>query len=152
MNNLLLINLAADFVSDRFPDEDVFVKTTNHTALVLHGASHLRNMARFFDTQELQVFDLATQGLRIYEYNMQTKTSEITKLGEQIDLEKVTVIRQLYDNIIYLVGGAGSIKCLLVRDADGLYHVNGKPVVADKATIKDLSGKLVPLIWALCRA
>ncbi len=52
MNNLLLLNLAADFVSERFPDEDVFVKTTDHTALVLHGASHLRNMAKFVDTQE----------------------------------------------------------------------------------------------------
>jgi hypothetical protein len=35
---------------------------------------------------------------------------------------------------------------------DGTYHITGERVVADKAGIKDLSGKLVPLIQPLCGA
>jgi hypothetical protein len=35
---------------------------------------------------------------------------------------------------------------------DGTYHITGELVVADKAGIKDLSGKLVLLICTLCGA
>jgi hypothetical protein len=47
------------------------------------------------------------------------------------------------------VGGAGGTKSLPVRDSAGRYHINGELVVADKAGIKDLTNKLVPLIRAL---
>jgi hypothetical protein len=47
---------------DRFLVEDVFDETMNRVALVLVGASHLRNLARFFSTREWQVFDLTTPG------------------------------------------------------------------------------------------
>jgi hypothetical protein len=80
------------------------------------------------------------------------KTAEIVKLGEQIDLEKATVILQVYDNSVYLVGGTGGTKSLPVRGMDGAYHITGKLVVADKAGVKDLSGKLVLLIFALSGA
>jgi hypothetical protein len=48
-----------------------------------------------------------------------------------------------------MVGGAGGTKSLPVRDERGRYHINGELVVADKAGIKDLTSKLVPLIRSL---
>jgi hypothetical protein len=48
-----------------------------------------------------------------------------------------------------MVGEAGGTKSLPVRDERGRYHINGELVVADKAGIKDLTSKLVPLIRAL---
>jgi hypothetical protein len=78
--------------------------------------------------------------------------AEIAKLSEQIDLEKATAILQLFDNSVYLVGGTGGTKSLPSRSMDRCYHITGELVVADKAGIKDLSGKLVPLICALCGA
>jgi hypothetical protein len=124
----------------------------NHTALVLVGASHLRNMARLFNPADWQVHDLTTPEWRITEHTVKTKTAEIAKLGEQTDLEKATVILQPYDNSVYLVGGTGGTKSLPARGMDGCYNIRGELLVADKAGIKDLSDKLVPLICALCGA
>jgi hypothetical protein len=77
---------------------------------------------------------------------------EIIKLGEQIELEKATVILQLYDNSVFLVGGAGGTRHLPVRDATRVYHVDGELLVADKAGVKELTSKLTPLIRALSGA
>jgi hypothetical protein len=113
------------------------------------GASHLRNLARFLETPELQIFDLTTPGWKISEPNVAAKTAEIASLGDQISLENATIVLQLYDNSVFMVGGAGGTKSLPVRDDCGRYHINGELVVADKAGIKDLTSKLVPLIRAL---
>jgi hypothetical protein len=121
----------------------------NHTALVLVSASHLRNLARFLETPEWQVYDLTTPGWKITESNVTSKTAEITWLGDQIALENATIILQLFDNSVFLVGGTGGTKSLPVRDECGRYHINGELVVADKAGVKDLTNKLVPLIHAL---
>jgi hypothetical protein len=95
---------------------------------------------------------LTTPGWRINEQSVQEKVAELNRLGEQIELEKATILLQLYDNSVYLVGGAGGTKYLPSRSADGIYHVPGELLVADKTGIKDLSNKLVPLIRALCGA
>jgi hypothetical protein len=152
LNNLFPVGLAIDFVCDRFLEDEVFTETMNRTALVLIGASHLRNMARYLDNGDWQVFDLTTPGWRINEQSVLEKVAELNRLGEQIELEKATILLQLYDNSVYLVGGAGGTKCLPTRSADGTYHVPGELLVADKTGIKDLSNKLVPLIRALCGA
>ncbi len=70
-------------------------------------------------------------------------------MSEHIDLEKSTVILQLFDNCVFMAGGAGGTKNLPVCGPDSKYHVIGELVVADKAGIKDLAGKLVPLLKAL---
>jgi hypothetical protein len=145
----LPLSLATDFVCDRFLEDEVFCKATNPTALVLIGASHLPNMARLFNTSAWQTFDLTTPGWRISELSVKQKTAEINSLGQTVELDKATVILQLYDNSVFLVGGAGGTKSLPVRDSAGRYHINGELVVADKAGIKDLTSKLVPLIRAL---
>jgi hypothetical protein len=59
------------------------------------------------------------------------------------------VLLQLYDNSVYLVGGAAGTKSLPKRDSKGVYHVVGALVVADNAGIKDVTNKLVPLVRAL---
>jgi hypothetical protein len=106
-------------------------------------------MARLFDTSAWQIFDLTTPGWRISELSVKQKTAEINSLGQTVELDKSTVILQLYDNSVFLLGGAGGTKSLPVRDSAGRYHINGELVVADKAGIKDLTSKLVPLIRAL---
>jgi hypothetical protein len=149
VNALFPLNLATEFICDRFLEEEVFGETLNLTALVLVGASHLGNLARFLDTPEWQVYDLTTPGWKITESNVTAKTAEITSLGDQIALENATIILQLYDNSVFLVGGAGGTKSLPVRDDRGRYHINSELVVADKAGVKSLTNKLVPLIRAL---
>ncbi len=88
-------------------------------------------------------------GWRITDHAVKQKTAEIARLGEQIELERVTVVLQSYDNSVFLVGGAGSTRHLPVHDSNGIYHMDGELVLADKAGVKDLSGKMVPLIRAL---
>jgi hypothetical protein len=62
------------------------------------------------------------------------------------------VVLQLYDNSVFLVGGAGGTKSLPIREASGHYHINWELLVSDKAGIKELTAMLVPLIRALCGA
>jgi hypothetical protein len=112
-------------------------------------ACHLRNMARLLDTSGWQILDLTTPGWKISELSVKKKTAEVVSLGKTIDLEKATVILQLYDNSVFLVGGAGGTKSLPTRDSAGRYHISGELVIADKAGIKDLTSKLVPLIRAI---
>jgi hypothetical protein len=50
INTLFPLSMATDVVCDRFLEEEVFGETMNPMALVLIGASHLRNMARLIDT------------------------------------------------------------------------------------------------------
>jgi hypothetical protein len=149
LNSLFPLSLATDFVCDRFLEEDVFDETKNRTALVLVGASHLWNVASLIESQDWQVFDLTTPGWRISDNAVKKKMDEIIRLGEQIELDKATVILQLYDNSVFMVGGTGGTRHLPARDATGVYHVDGELVVADKAGVKELTSKLAPLIRAL---
>jgi riboflavin biosynthesis pyrimidine reductase len=112
LNALFPLSLATDFVCDRFLEDEVFNEIMNPTALVLVGASHLRNMARLFGALEWQVYDLTTPKWRISEQNVKKKPAEIVSLGQEIELEKATVVLQLYDNSVFLVGGAGGTKSL----------------------------------------
>jgi hypothetical protein len=41
-----------DFVCNRFLEDEVFGETMNRMALVLVSASHLRNIARLFESAE----------------------------------------------------------------------------------------------------
>jgi hypothetical protein len=110
-------------------------------------------MARLFDASEWQVYNLTTPGWRISEQNVKKKTAEIVNLGEEIELEKATIVLQLYNNnSVFLVGGSGGTKSLPIRDSAGHYHINGKLLVSDKAGIKELTAMLIPLIRALCGA
>ncbi len=68
------------------------------------------------------MYDLTTLGWKISEQNVQQKLAELTKLGEQIELEKATVILQLYDNSVYLVSSAGGTKILLTSGLTSWSH------------------------------
>jgi hypothetical protein len=58
----------------------------DRTALVLVRASHLRNMVKFFNPLELQVYDLTTLGWCTYEQSVQQKLAELEKLASEIDI------------------------------------------------------------------
>ncbi len=59
------------------------------------------------------------------------RQAKIAKLGEEIDLAKAVVFLQLFDNSVFVVGGAGNTKLLPCHDNRGTYHVDGKLVLAD---------------------
>ncbi len=73
----------------------------------------------------------------------------LVELSKSIDLKNATVVLQLFDNSVYMVGGPGGEKRLPEKDRTGTYHVDGSLVVADKPAIKDLVHQLTPLIQAL---
>jgi hypothetical protein len=74
---------------------------------------------------------------------------KVKELVSQIDIDKATVILQLFDNSVYMVRGPGGEKRLPGRDRLGTYHIDGSLVVADKAVIKELVGQLAPVLKAL---
>jgi hypothetical protein len=144
------VDLATDFICDRYMVSDVFDETMmDHTALILIGASHLRSIGRFFSQEDWRVIDLATPGWRISENSVKIKVEEIKNLAEDFDVKTSVCILQLYDNSIYLVGGPGGVRHLPARDPAGKYHVDGPLLVADKPGVKDLTAKLMPLIKEL---
>jgi hypothetical protein len=121
----------------------------DRTALVLIGASHLRNIGKFVDQETWRVYDLTSPGWRITNDAMREKIAQINDLASEMDLKDAVCVLQLYDNSIYLVGGPRGVRHLPVRDSAGRYHVVGRLLVADKAGIKDLTATLAPLIQEL---
>ncbi len=80
---------------------------------------------------------------------MSELVDRLAELSTNIDLKNATVVLQLFDNSVYMVGGPGGEKRLPEKDRAGTYHVDGSLVVADKPAIKDLVHQLTPLIQAL---
>ncbi len=150
LNNLFPVGLSTDFVCDRFADIEVFNEhSTDHTALVLIGASHLRRVANFVPEDNWRVVDLTTPGWRISDASVREKIAELEQLADNLEIEKSVVVLQLYDNSVYMAGGPGGVKHLPAQDSSGLYHVDGPFLLADKAGVKDLMTKLFSLIKAL---
>ncbi len=63
-----------------------------------------------------------------------------------VDWNTATVILQLFDNSVYMVGGPGGEKKLPGKDRHGTYHIDGSLVVADKPTLRELVFTLSPLL------
>jgi hypothetical protein len=150
INHLFPMDLATDFICDRYTDSDVFDENMmERTAIILISANHLRNIGRFFTQEDWRTFDLTTPGWRISENNFKEKIEEIKNLASEIDIKTTVCIMQLYDNSIYLVGGPGGVRHLPARDSSGKYHIDSTLIVADKPGVKDLTAKLVPLVKEL---
>ncbi len=144
------MGLDTEFICERHIDLEVFDEShMDRTALVLIGASHLRSIGKFFDQEAWKVFDLTTPGWRISNDAVREKIAQVKDLASETDLKDAVCLLQLYDNSIYLVGGAGGVRHLPVRDSAGLYHVDGRLLVADKAGVKELTATLAPLIQEL---
>ncbi len=75
--------------------------------------------------------------------------NEVTVTAASVNWDTTTVILQLFDNSIYMVGGQGGKKTLPKRDQGGTYHIDGQLVVADKEAVKGLMGQLMPLVKLL---
>jgi lysophospholipase L1-like esterase len=150
LNNLFPVNLCTDVICDRFMDEDVFNDSTkDRTDLVLIGVSHLAKTARCLNPEHWNIFDLTQPGLRINSASVSEMMNKVKDLSSQIDIDKATIILQLFDNSIYMVGGPGGEKRLPGLDRFGTYHIDGSLVVADKTAIKILVSQLAPLLKAL---
>jgi hypothetical protein len=150
LNNLFPVGLAMDFICDWHMDFEVFDEShMDRTALVLIGASHLRNIGWFVSQESWKVFDLTTPGWRISNDAVQEKIAQVKSLATEVDLKDAVCILQLFDNSIYLVGGPGGVRHLPARDSAGTYHIGSPLLIADKAAVKDLMAKIAPLLWEL---
>jgi hypothetical protein len=150
LNNLYPLNLCTDIICDRYLEEDVFDDSTmDRTDLVLIGASHLGRVARNILPDKWRLSDLTQPGWRINNSNVSELVDRLSELSKSIDLKNATVVLQLFDNSVYMVGGPGGEKRLPEKDRSGTYHVDGSLVVADKPAVKDLVHQLLPLLHAL---
>jgi hypothetical protein len=66
-----------------------------------------------------------------------------------VNWDTTTVILQLYDNSVYMVGGQEGEKTVPKRGQDGVFHIDGHLVVANKDTVKSLTSLLMPLLRIL---
>ncbi len=147
LNHLFPVDLAKVFFCDRYIDSDMFDENMmGRTALILIGASHLRNIGRFFNQEDWRIFDLTTPGWIISKNSVNEKIKQVRNLALYIDLKTSVCIMQLNDNSSYLVGDPGGVRYLLGRDSSAKYHIDRPLLVADKLGVKDLTAKLVPLV------
>jgi hypothetical protein len=75
--------------------------------------------------------------------------AEVTDMATRVNMEGATVILQLLDNSMYMVGGRGGETRLPGKDRHGLYHIDSSLVVAGKPIVQDLISQMGPLIRAL---
>jgi hypothetical protein len=148
LNDLYPVNLDTDFICDRFTESNVFEEENmDRTDLVLLGASHLSKIRKHLNEDQWNVLDLTKPGWRISADTVKTLLDEVT--AASVNWDTTTVILQLFDNSVYMVGGQGGEKTLPKRGQDGTYHRDGHLVVADKAVVKSLMGLLMPLLKLL---
>ncbi len=136
-------------VCDRFMEEEVFDDSAmDRTNLVLISASHLANVARNINPEQWKTADLTRPGWRINSDTVSEMVDQVSELANRVNLVNATVVLQLFENSVYMVGGPGGEKRLPGRDRSGTFIV-GSLVVANKAAIKDLVNQLTPLFRVL---
>ncbi len=139
------MNLCTDVVCDRFMEEEVFDDSVmDRTDLVLIDASHLANIARNINPELWKILDLTHPGWRINGNFVSNMVEQVTDLAASVNMESATVVLQLFDYSVYMVGGPGGEKRLPGRDRMGIYHIDGSLVVADKAAVKTMVNQLSP--------
>jgi hypothetical protein len=146
------VNLCMDIVCDRYMDHENDVFLEEHmdcTDLVLIGASHLSEIMRHLDTSTWKITDLTRPGWRITVDSVAELINNMTSSALAIDWNTATVILQLFDNSMYMVGGPGGKKKLPAKDRQGIYHIDSSLVVADKPTVRELVFTLSPLLKRL---
>jgi hypothetical protein len=119
LNNLFPVNLCTDIVCDRYLDSenDVFLdEPTDRTDLVLIGASHLARIARHLDTEAWKITDLTKPGWRLSAESVAELITALKDTG--VVWDSATVILQLYDNSVYMVGGPGREKNCPAKTAE----------------------------------
>jgi hypothetical protein len=119
----------------------------DRTDLVLIGASHMSKVLKHIRHEAWRVIDLTTPGFRICEESVADLVDRLSTAG--VNWDDASVVLQLFDNSVYLVGGQGGVKRLPTKDSYGKYHVDGTLTVADKITVKELTGTLAPLLKLL---
>jgi hypothetical protein len=93
--------------------------------------------------------DLRPHDSRRISENSVSEKIEQRNLASEIDFKTAVCIMQLHDNSIYLVSGPGGIRHLPACDSSGKFHNDGPLLVPDKAGMKDLMAKRVPLVKEL---
>jgi hypothetical protein len=131
-------------------ESDVFEEgNMDRTDLVLLGASHLSKIRKHLNVELWNVIILTKPGWRISAETVGDLVAEVTKTAASVNWDAATIILQLFDNSIFMVGGQGGEKTLPRKDQTGTYHIDGHLVIADKTVVKGLVGLLMPLIKLL---
>ncbi len=113
LNDLYPVNLDTDIICDRFMESNVFEEANmDRTDLVLLGASHLTKIRKHLNEEQWNVFDLTKPGWRINADTVKTMLAEVTVTAASVNWDNTTVILQLFDNSVYMVGGQGGEKTL----------------------------------------
>jgi hypothetical protein len=152
LNSLFPVNLSTDVVCDRYTDStnEVFSdETMDRTDLVLIGGSHLSKIRRHLDSDYWRVTDLTRPGWRISADSVAELVDTLENVSPSVAWDSATVVLQLFDNSVYMVGGPEGEKRLPSKDRSGTYHIDGSLVVADKPTVKGLVNLTVPLLKSL---
>jgi hypothetical protein len=68
--------------------------------------------------------------------NVASMTDKIEAMVARIGTENTVFVLQLYDNSVFMVGGPGGESYHPVQDKKGIYHIDGRLVVANKDAVK----------------
>ncbi len=125
--------------SNLFARSNLFAPT-----VVLIGASHLSKIVRHLDTETWKITNLTRPGWRI---SANSFAELVTTLeSSTVVWNSATVILQLFDNSVYMVGRPGGEKKLPCKDRPSTYHIDGSLVVADKPTVRELVCTVILLL------
>jgi hypothetical protein len=101
------------------------------------------------DHDTWRITDLTRPGRRISADTIAELVGTISSSAPNVDWDSATVILQLFDNSVYMVGGMEGEKSLPAKDRNGTYHIDSSLVVADKPAVKGLVNLTVPLLKCL---
>ncbi len=103
----------------------------DRTDLVLIRASHLSKILRHFDTDSRKITNLTRPGWRITVDSVAEMVDTLSSTASEPEWNTATVILQLLDNSVYMVGSPGGEK-LPCKDRQGTYHMGGNLMVAER--------------------
>ncbi len=76
---------------------------------------------------------------------MFSRAARVTATAANVKLDPATVVFQLFNNSVHMVGSSGGEKKLPGKDSAGTYHIDGSLAVADKTAVKCLVSLFGPL-------
>ncbi len=106
LNTLYHLNLVADFIRNRFMEDDVFSDNNmDCMGLLLSGASHLSHIAKHTKHVVWREYDLTIPSWRITVENVRVLYASVLEVMDDINLDTVIVILQLFNNSVHIYRG-----------------------------------------------
>jgi hypothetical protein len=93
---------------------------------------------RHFDSDTWKITNLNRLGWQTTVDTVAEMVDTVSSTASEVEWNTATVILQLFDNSVYMVGSPGGKKKLPSKEGQGTYHIDSSLVVADKLTVKEL--------------